>query len=1178
MLLSGLFTLFVLQHTLAQQILINEILASNKSVSLDDLGNYSDWVELFNFGSSSVNIGGYFLTDDLTIPLKWEIPTGTSIAAGGFLLIRADGQNTGLHTNFNLSRDGESIGIFNSNGLVVDTISFGYQSEDVSFGRSSANISHWIYFITPSPGAENAASGTDGITSDPIFSLSGGFYSGSQQLVFSTGIEDAEIFYTTDGTEPDTSSFLYSSPIVIDTCTPIRALVFKSGLLPGRIITNTYFIDETITLPVISIVTDPDNFFDDKIGIYVTGTNGIRGDCDPTIRNLNQDWERPVNIEMYETNGTQVINQLAGIKIFGGCSRTRFPQKSLALYARSEYGKGSFDYRLFPDKPIDKFEAFLLRSSADDQVYTMFRDALAQKLLVEYMDADYQAYRPAVVFLNGVYWGIHNIREKINEHYLEENFGVDPDDINLLEENAYVSIGSNAGYTNLINFVMNNNMSSSSNYEYVKTQMDVNQYIDYQIGHIYLAERDWPGNNIKYWKANSGNYSKWRWINYDMDQCLTDDWIAENMIEKATAANGPSWPNPEWSTRLLRRLLLNTEFKNEFIQRYAWHMNVSFNPQRIIEMVNSMSTAIEQEIPRHITKWGGQLDPDFNEGWPILPTFDTFEKWQANVDTMRIFAVERPAYTLSHFIQKFGLSGTSEVTLNLDTVSAGQLKIVDRQVPAGFSGTFFNDVPLKIRAIPNLGYSFSHWKAERNSQTTNHIISTGSDWKYFDSGSDLGNEWISESYDDSGWPSGQAQLGYGDGDENTTISYGPDSQNKHITTYFRRSFNISAAAAISSLYCDILVDDGAVAYLNGNEIARINMPQGSITYLTTANGNIADENAYTTIQINPALLIEGNNILTVEIHQYNGTSSDLSFDFSLTGYSNQNLDSLIYNTPEIEITLSSGITLTAYFDKDTTAQTIPVVINEINYKSSSVFDSGDWIELYNYSNAIVDVSNWKFKDSGNNTAFEFPNNLLLNPDSYLVLCEDTSKFDSYYPEINNRIGEFQFGLSSDGEMVTLLNPSSEIIDEVSFSNINPWPENTNGTGYTIELKNFTFDNNDGSSWATSGDLHGSPGKTNNIISNVENINRMPEKYALEQNHPNPFNPSTTISYQLSKAGYVEINIYNIMGQRVTQLISDNQESGNYSITWDAQNFASGIYFYRIRSGEFNDVKKMILMK
>ncbi|MBN1560822.1 CotH kinase family protein [candidate division KSB1 bacterium] len=548
------------------------------------------------------------------------------------------------------------------------------------------------------------------ITPEPLFSPPGGFYHGNVCVSFANA-DQVDIHYTLNGRPPDDSAPLYEAPIVIDKTCAIRAIACQSGTPPSDIITNTYFIDIPVNLPVISLVTDPDNFFAEEIGIYVTGINGIDGYCAGVISNVNQDWERPINIEFYEMDGAQALNQQAGVKIFGGCSRHRYPQKSLALYARSRYGKGSFRYKLFKEKEIDKFESFILRSAADDQMFTMLRDAVAQLLLATRMDADYQAYRPAVVYLNGDYWGIHNIREKINEHYIAENFGVDADDVNLLERRGEAMHGSNADYNAMFNYITTHDMSNPALYEPVKSRMDIDQYIGYMVGHIYLAERDWPCNNIKFWKANTGDYTRWRWINFDMDQTLTDFWVRENMIDKCTTASGPGWPNPEWSTRLFRNLLKNEEFKNQFINEYAWHMNTTFAAARVIGVIDSLANGIRAEIPHHIAKWGGLLDETGSaaESW-IQPTFDSVEKWQANVEKMRYFARQRRQYTVKNVVEFFGLSGTSDINVNLNIPEAGRLTISRHAIADGFAGLFFNDIPLPLSVMPNSGYKLSHWQ------------------------------------------------------------------------------------------------------------------------------------------------------------------------------------------------------------------------------------------------------------------------------------------------------------------------------------------------------------------------------------------------------------------------------------------------------------------------------------
>ncbi len=693
---------------------ISEIQTSNtKTVKSPVWAEYADWIELINTSGSEFDLGGYYLSDDLSINNKWVIPANTKIPANGVLVFWADNRDAELHTNFKLSRDGEAVGLFSPSGEVIDSITFGYQQDDYSFGRLSDNIFEWTVFSTASPNKVNNSSTDIGVGSTPEISLPGGFYQGSQSVAIRSSTANSKIYYTLDGTIPDTLSHLYSVPVNIDSTLAFRVRSFAPGKLPSQIVTNTYLINQPHFLPVVSLVTDPDNFFDDKIGIYVTGTNGKPGDCDQTVRNVNQDWERPVNVEFYETSGEQRLNQGAGVRIFGGCSRTRYPEKSLALYARNVYGKGSFDYQFFPSKKVTSFDTFVLRSSSDDQVSTMFRDGLAHTVLSEGMDADIQAYRPAVVFLNGQYWGIHNIREKVNEHYFRGNFDIADNNLNILERDPYQSwntvFGSAVSYNNMMNYIKSHSMATENYYTLVKSQMDVDNFINYMIGHIYLGEHDWPGNNIRFWKANTGKYSKWRWVNYDMDQSFQN--TNDDNIAIATEPNGPGWPNPPWSTLLLRSLLLNQNFKNEFIQRYAFFLSTTFKSQNLISTINRLRAVIAPEIPRHITKWGGRVDPDNNEGW-TSPTFNSVSQWESNVQGMRDFATQRPAIAILHIVKKFGLTGNNRITVSENITGAGTLKVTGKNVPnEGYSGYYFKNIPFSIEAVPTFGYRFLYWKS-----------------------------------------------------------------------------------------------------------------------------------------------------------------------------------------------------------------------------------------------------------------------------------------------------------------------------------------------------------------------------------------------------------------------------------------------------------------------------------
>ena len=263
----------------------------------------------------------------------------------------------------------------------------------------------------------------------------------------------------------------------------------------------------------------------------------------------------------------------------------------------------------------------------------------------------------------------------------------------------------------MMNFIQSNNMANDDNYEYVCTQMDIKNFIEYEIANIYLGEVDWPGNNIKYWRSNTGKYTKWRWLNLDKDQCFFEYRIPTNTLALATAKNGPGWPNPPWSTLLLRKLLENEDFKNSFIQLYAYHLSTTFKPERLIYHIDSFQTMLAPEIPRHTERWGDQKDPDSAESWQ-LPTFESLEEWLGFIDELRVFAQDRPPNAIQHLMDKFGLATRDNLSISTNPQGSGVVKLYNRKVPdGGYSGEYFRGVPIRLKAIPGLGYSFSHWVA-----------------------------------------------------------------------------------------------------------------------------------------------------------------------------------------------------------------------------------------------------------------------------------------------------------------------------------------------------------------------------------------------------------------------------------------------------------------------------------
>jgi hypothetical protein len=499
-----------------------------------------------------------------------------------------------------------------------------------------------------------------------------------------------KVYFTIDGTRPSSASTPYSKAIKINKTTIIRAIAYTRGQR-GRIYTNTYFINENTEFPIVSISIAPEVLFDKTTGWFNPGPNAA-----PTYPFLNANfWSRNevgANIEIFETDGSQVFNSRAGVRLFGGMSRV-FPQKSIAIACREAYGENRIKYQIFPNKNQSSFKHLVLRNAGSDWGKAHSRDVIMTGLLGD-VDVSKQAYRPALVFINGMYWGIYNIREKINRHYLEYEFGVDKDSLDLIEHERSVKVGGTAHYDKLQKFMATNDLSITDNYEYVKTQMDVDNFMIYQIVQIFIDNQD-GGGNIKFWRPQTED-GRWRWILYDTDWGfgLQNEFAYKNnSLAFHTEPNGPGWPNPPWSTFMLRQLLTNEDFKDAFVLKFSDYLNTIFDTENVITAIDKSRDILKPEIKRHTEKWN--LD---------------YKNWLKHLERMREFARQRPDY-MRNFIS--GMFKTGDlISVEIGVSEGGFINLnnnIDFKKPL-FSGQYFNSQLITIRAVPKYGFQFSHWE------------------------------------------------------------------------------------------------------------------------------------------------------------------------------------------------------------------------------------------------------------------------------------------------------------------------------------------------------------------------------------------------------------------------------------------------------------------------------------
>jgi len=664
---------------------VEELLVSGKNVLA---------IQVHNIHTASSDLT---MIPFLTLGAKTPIIIGTDVP--DFLNL----STSFLHTNFKVGKE-ETLYLFNNEQELQDSLYIPNLTSNITIGRFPDGANNNRFFEVNTPNTPNSTTYFEQILTETVsFSKTSGVFENGFPLTLSGASEGAIIRFTTDGSTPTSTSNIYQTPIQIRLSGTIKAGIFKTGYLPSEITTHTYLIDTDHDLPVLSVAFNRPDFFSETTGMYTFG-NDYEDELPFFGANFWKDLEKPVHLTFFE-NGESQFSTGAGAKIFGGWSRAN-PQRSLSLFFRNKYGDKSLKYRLFPNRPYAEYEAFILRNSGNDWQRTMLRD-LTLTGLMENSNVDIQAGRPVVAYFNEEYWGIYNIREKINEHYLAALHNVSTKDITILERNGAVIFGDNQAYSELINFISSESMAIASNYEKVAEEIDLANYIQYQVAQIYFDNTDWPGNNIKFWKHKNG---KWRWILFDTDFGF-GIWNAQqysnNTLEFALNPSGPGWPNPPWSTLLFRNLIENETFKKRFINTFADELNTRFLAANVRSKIDANETIVSKEMPAHINKWGQT----------------SMTAWRSKVNDMKNFAGQRPDFMRSYIRGTFSLPTHKRVDLSIATPNAGSIqlntiRITDNQ----WSGFYFPSVPITLTAIAKPGYTFSHWSGASVSTEQTIII------------------------------------------------------------------------------------------------------------------------------------------------------------------------------------------------------------------------------------------------------------------------------------------------------------------------------------------------------------------------------------------------------------------------------------------------------------------------
>ncbi|MCI7570412.1 MAG: lamin tail domain-containing protein [Clostridiales bacterium] len=607
---------------------ISEMMGLNNSYLIYN-GAYHDWVELHNKGSESINLSGYSLSTDARDPGMWRFGDVT-IDAGQYLTIVCMGEEynpeaTVLQTDFNISAEGESVFLFGPEGELLDKLSCGMFFTDKSVGKEPDGT--YMIYSTPTPKEANSG-GVKGGTDMPSFTLEGGAYTSAQSIGINVP-HGATVYYTTDGSMPTTHSKMYTgAEITITETTVLRAIAVRDGRMESLACSSTYLINDSHDLPVVSISVN-------------------QADFDNMYEDYNSRIELPMHFDYIKSN-EQVFSHDGKIRIFGAYSRMQ-DQKGFALLAKPEAGKQTFEYPFFDNRPFTEYSSLVLRASGQEAKMTRMRDVVITSLLDDNTDLLVQAYQQCVVYVNGEYRGVYNLREKVNASFIAQHYPqIDKSTIDLLVGNGnksgYVLDGSNEDYLALVEFAKTHDLSIKENYDHVAEQVDLENFAEYTAGQLYVANTD--TGNIKFWRAEG---TKWQWISYDycwamnsMVQGPDGNYIEGyklNAVHRYLVRSGHG-VNAGFSNALINALLENKDFRDMFLEKCAKMANEVFETQKLIDRVDECAEAIRSEMPRDTELWNGM----------------SVESWNKHVERLRTFARERKPYFVYHLKQHFNLS------------------------------------------------------------------------------------------------------------------------------------------------------------------------------------------------------------------------------------------------------------------------------------------------------------------------------------------------------------------------------------------------------------------------------------------------------------------------------------------------------------------------------------------
>lgn len=593
---------YILDVDNSRDIIINEVSSLNE-----------EFIELKNVTKNSINLKKYSIKDKSGKEMNFP---DVEISGGGYLVVYGSDEYSyskgKIYAGFHINNSSEEIYLYKNN-VLIDTFYGGKLDSGVSKGLNDNN--EVVYFKNKTMGSSNSKTYFLGYADEVEYSIMGGYVDKGSRLELKTS-DGSEIYYTIDGSFPTKSSLKYKGYITIDKTMVVKAVSYKDNYIESSVVSRTFFVGREHDMPVVSISTNRNNLF---------GSYGI-------ISNYYGNNKKKISFEFYESDGSLGVSFTGEMRLSGMDSREK-EQKSMAIYLKKEYGLSSVSYPFFKYNQVNKYSSFTLRNSGEDPLGIRIQDTVLTYMLQGEMDIDLQDYRAVVVYVNGEYYGLYNMRERLNGDYLE-SYGMDKDNSTLIKYTTAKS-GNVSEYNNLYNYIINHNVKDKDVYEYLESQIDMQELVNYMIVESFYGNTDL--GNIRYYKVENG---KWRWMLYDLDWSL---WNAG--LDYSYPVVNKKIPAATYLYSIIditRRLYQNSEFRELYLSSFGKYLKTTFLPSRVDEIIDEVSKEIENEISYHISRWKDNVK--------------SVSEWKNNINLFKERYHNRYNYVVNNIKSSFGLT------------------------------------------------------------------------------------------------------------------------------------------------------------------------------------------------------------------------------------------------------------------------------------------------------------------------------------------------------------------------------------------------------------------------------------------------------------------------------------------------------------------------------------------